>query len=142
MSRATDYMLITCSIGAPFSGNQSWKGSRCRPTGIPLFRQAPWPEYGGAAGPLQPKCPLRHTVEPIMVHDNGVRELTEERQRHKEDCSALALREASKSAAGALVAAAGSVFAANSFFPGFRRALGTSGKAALVVRLPCNCLAV
>lgn len=77
-----------------------------------------------------------------MVHDNGVKELTEERQRHKEDCSALALREASKSAAGALLAAAGGVFAANSFFPGFRRALGTSGKAALVVRLLCNYLLV
>jgi hypothetical protein len=74
---------------------------------FPGFQQAPWPEYGGAAGPLQPNCALHHTVEPIMVHDNGVRELTEERQRHKEDCSALALREASKSAAGALVAAAG-----------------------------------
>lgn len=68
-----------------------------------------------------------------MVHDNGVIEQTAERQRHKEDCSALALREATKSAVGALVASGGGVFAANSLSPAFRRALGTSGKAALVV---------
>lgn len=74
---------------------------------------------------------------------SGVKETSAERQRHKEDCSALALREASKSAAGALVAAAGGVFAANSLFPGFRRALGTSGKAALVVRnILGNCQSV
>ncbi len=68
-----------------------------------------------------------------MVHDNGVKETTPERQKHKEDCSALALKEASKSAAGALVASVAGVGLANSFSPGFRRALGTSGKAALVV---------
>ena len=69
-----------------------------------------------------------------MGLDNGVRETTEERQKHKEDCEALALREASKSASAALVASGAGVFAANTFLPAFRRAIGTSGKAALVVR--------
>lgn len=69
-----------------------------------------------------------------MGYDNGVKELTAERQRHKEDCSNLAFREASKSSVLALLAAGSGVFAANTFSPAFRRALGTSGKAALVVR--------
>lgn len=70
----------------------------------------------------------------IMVHDNGVKELTAERQKHKEDCSTLAVQAAAKSAMAALAVAGAGVFAANTFLPPFRRAVGTSGKAALVVR--------
>ncbi len=69
-----------------------------------------------------------------MAYDNGVKELTAERQKHKEDCSTLAVQAAAKSAVVALAAAGAGVFAANTFSPPFRRALGTSGKAALVVR--------
>mmetsp|Transcript_1235 Transcript_1235/g.3669 ORF Transcript_1235/g.3669 Transcript_1235/m.3669 type:complete len:97 (-) Transcript_1235:711-1001(-) len=59
--------------------------------------------------------------------------LSQEREDRREQCTALAVREALKNGAFALAASGAGVFGANTFSPAFRNALGTSGKAALVV---------
>ena len=56
-----------------------------------------------------------------------------ERETHKEDCTSLAIKEASKSAGWALATSGILVSVANGISPAFQRALGVSGKAALVV---------
>ena len=56
-----------------------------------------------------------------------------ERETHKEDCTSLAIKEASKSAGWALATSGILVSVANGLSPAFQRALGVSGKAALVV---------
>ena len=56
-----------------------------------------------------------------------------EREAHKDDCTSLAIKEASKSAGWALATSGIIVSIANGVSPAFQRALGVSGKAALVV---------
>ena len=56
-----------------------------------------------------------------------------ERESHKDDCTSLAIKEASKSAAWAIATSGILVSIANGLSPTFQRALGVSGKAALVV---------
>ena len=56
-----------------------------------------------------------------------------EREAHRDDCTTLAIKEASKSAGWALATSGILVSVANGISPTFQRALGVSGKAALVV---------
>ncbi len=75
-----------------------------------------------------PSCPSRdrNSLEQAMAEV--------EREAHKEDCTSLAIKEASKSAGWALATSGILVSVANGISPAFQRALGVSGKAALVVR--------
>ncbi|KAK9825312.1 hypothetical protein WJX74_008390 [Apatococcus lobatus] len=57
----------------------------------------------------------------------------EQRRQVQEQCTSEAATAGFKAAGAALVAAAVAVGAANTYAPGFRRALGISGKTALVV---------
>ena len=70
------------------------------------------------------------------------REQEEEHRRQvQEQCTSEAATAGFKAAGAALVAAALAVGAANTYAPGFRRALGISGKTALVVsdQSPAEC---
>lgn len=57
----------------------------------------------------------------------------EDRRQVQEQCTSEAATAGFKAAGAALAASAVAVGAANTYAPGFRRALGVSGKAALVV---------
>lgn len=64
---------------------------------------------------------------------------SDRRKQIQDDCTSEAWASGAKSALTALAIAGATVGAANTFFAGFRRSLGVSGKAALVVSAVTAC---